>query len=300
MSIKDIYRSLLLHKWRIGFVDDSLESIMGGTIKHVQYVKHAYNNRWWADPFILDYNENIITLLAEEYCDDDKKGKISKLIIDRKTMKLESAKIILELDSHLSFPAILKKEKNKVLIYPENNEGKGLVLYEYDLETDVCQVVKVLSKERFTDAIITNHFGKQLIFSTKQPDPNGKTLNIYSYNEEKVIFEFTNSIEFEEKIARNAGNFFVYNGQLFRFAQECNYIYGHALSLQKIENNNNNYFSTEVCRISSPKEFGNIGIHTFNIYKDLKVIDVKTFRHPWIAIPLFKLRNLFYHSTTVR
>ena len=293
MSLKDIYRGIVLHKWNIGFVDDSLDSIMGGNIKHVQYVKHNYKNRWWADPFILDYNEKEIILLAEEYCDEDKKGKISKLIIDRETMVLKSAKIILELDSHLSFPAILKKENNKVLLYPENNRGKGLVLYEYDIETDICLFVKVLSKERLTDAIITNHFGIQQIFSTKEPNPNGKALDIYNYNEQKDLFEFTNSIEFDEKIARNAGNFFVYNGQLFRFAQECNYTYGHALSLQKIDKNNNNYFSTEICRLLPPKGFGNIGIHTFNIYKDLKVIDVKTFRHPLIAVPLFKLRNLF-------
>lgn len=293
MTLKDIYRSIVLHKWKIGFVDDSLDSIMNGTIEHVKYVKHNYKNKWWADPFILDYNEKEITLLAEEYCDDDKKGKISKLIIDKETMRLKFSKIILELDSHLSFPAILKKEKNKVFIYPENNKGKGLVLYEYDVETDACHIVKVLSKERFTDAIITSHFGKQQIFSTKEPDPSGKKLDIYNYNEEKDLFEFTSTIEFDEKIARNAGNFFVYNEQLFRFSQECNYIYGHALSLQKININNNNYFSKEVCRILPPKGFGNIGIHTFNIYKDLKVIDVKTFRFPWIAVPLFKLRNLF-------
>ena len=294
MTIKDIYRSIVLHKWRIGFVDDSLELIMDGTIKHVRYIKHNYKNRWWADPFILDYNEKEITLLAEEYSDDDKKGKISKLIIDKETMRLKSSKIILELDSHLSFPAILKKEKNKVFIYPENNKGKGLVLYEYDIETDTCQVVKVLSKERFTDAIITNHFGKQQIFSTKEPDPNGKNLDIYNYNEEKDLFELSSTIEFDEKIARNAGNFFVYNGQLFRFAQECNCTYGHAISLQKIEKKDGIFQMKEVRRILPPK--GAFGIHTFNTYKGLTVVDLKVFRHPWIAIPLFKLRNLFKHA----
>ena len=34
-------------------------------------------------------------------------------------------------------------------------------------------------------------------------------------------------------------------------------------------------------------------IHTFNTYGDLTVVELKVFRHPWIAKPLFWVRNLF-------
>lgn len=297
MSLKDLYREIVLHTWQLGFVEDPMESIINKEkdFKKVKYVKHHYKNRWWADPFILDYNDKEIYLLAEDFCDEDKKGKISKLVIDRETMKMKSVKIILEIDSHLSFPAILKRDNNSILFYPENSGGQGLVLYEYDMKTDICKEIKVLSKEKLTDAIITDYFGNQQIFSTSGSNANGKILEVYDYNKQDNEFILNSTIEFQENIARNAGDFFVYKGQLYRFAQECNYTYGHALSLQKIDYTNNRYNVTEVKRFLPPKGFGNIGVHTFNIYKDMKVIDVKSFRHPWIAVPLFKLRNVFKH-----
>lgn len=295
MTIKNLYRKIVLHKWQIGFVEDSMNSIMRGELNNIKYVKHHYKNRWWADPFILDYNNEEIILLAEDFCDDDKKGKISRLTIDRTSMKLKSVKIILELNSHLSFPAILKRDNNKVLIYPENSAGKGLALYEYNPKTDECKELKILSKVKLADAIITEYFGKKQMFSTSGTNANGKVLEIYDYYDETNEFSLTSIINFQENIARNAGDFFEYDGNLYRFAQECNFTYGHALSIQRIEKRDDGYFAKEICRIFPPKGYGNIGIHTFNTYKSLKVIDVKTFRHPWIAVPLFKLRNFFKH-----
>lgn len=293
MSLQKIYREIILHTWQIGFTEDPMESIVNGKLKNIRYVKHHYKNRWWADPFILDYNDQEVFLLAEDFCDEDKKGKISKLVIDRVTMELKSVKIILELDSHLSFPAILKRDGNKVLIYPENSGGKGLLLYEYDTVTDCCKEIKVLSKEKLTDAIITNYFGKQEIISTSGVNANGKILDIYDYDEQKDSFSLATTIEFQENIARNAGDLFDFNGHLYRFAQVCNHTYGEALSLQMISKKDDDYTATEVNRILPPKGWGNIGIHTFNTYRNLHVIDVKTFLHPWIAVPLFWLRNLF-------
>lgn len=287
MLLKEIYRQIVLHRWNLAFLDNTVEEIVLGKELRYRYVKHPYKNRWFADPFVLDYDNESIVLFVEDYADVDKKGKISKLVIDRKTMEVTDAKIILELDSHLSFPAIVRKE-GRVFIYPENSQANTLDLYEYDRETDECRKVCQLSNESMADAVISEHFGGKYLFSTKG---NGNVLDVYGKDEKTGLYVFNSNVAFGENIARNGGDFFEYKGSLYRAAQECNYMYGHALSIQRIEKTNSGFAVDEVRRIAPPS--GAIGIHTMNTYKGLTVVDLKVFRHHWIAAPLFSVRNWF-------
>lgn len=288
LMIKSLYNHIVIHRWDLGFVLSSMDEVLGGEKLHVERVKNRYKSRWFADPFILSYDDNEIVLLVEDYWDSDCLGRISKLVIDRHTYEIKDVKVILQLDSHLSFPAIMRVE-GKIYIYPENSREGGLWLYEYNLQTDECKKIDQLSDQPLADAIITNTFGKKQIFSTKEPNPNKNILDIYDWNDKRKSFEHSESVTFNENIARNAGDFFEYKGTVYRPAQECNGMYGHAVSIQKVEKSGNNYLFTEVRRIMSPK--GAFGIHTFNTYNGLTVIDMKVFRHPWIAKPLFALRN---------
>jgi hypothetical protein len=56
-------------KYNIGFVDGSLESIIAGEPMKVNWMKHSYKDRWFADPFILDVTDDEIIVLVEEWYD---------------------------------------------------------------------------------------------------------------------------------------------------------------------------------------------------------------------------------------
>lgn len=288
MLLKKLYNKLIAHRWDIGFILNSIDDIINGKDLSIRYLKNPYNNRWFADPFILSFDENKIVLLVEDFWNSDQLGRISKLIIDRQTYEVLDVKVILQLDTHLSFPAIIRVD-GKVYIYPENSRAGGLWIYEYDLNLDEIICIEKLSDLPLADAILTNAFGRKQLFSTKEPNPNKNLLDIYGWDNEKKAFEFEDSVTFEENIARNAGVFFEFGGKIYRPAQECNHIYGHAVSLQKVEKKGDSYQFTEVRRIMPPK--GTFGIHTFNIYKGLTVIDMKVFRHSWLARPLYTIRN---------
>lgn len=289
--IKKIYNKLVLHRWSIAFAENSLDEVLNGKKIQLKFVKHDFKRRWFADPFILDYDDEKIILLVEDYSDSDKKGKISRLIVNRKTMELEDVKIILELDSHLSFPAI-KRENGRIFIYPENGSGRGLVLYEYNMETDTCQEIKSISSQPFADAIMTEIDGEDYLFSINGANPHNNVLEVWNRKETEEQYRLIQEIGFKEAIARNAGDFFFYRSNLFRPAQECNYMYGHSISLQRINKKDDVFNMYETTRIQPPG-WNRFGIHTFNVYKDLIVLDVKEFRHPWIAFFLFKVRNIF-------
>ena len=70
----------------------------------------------------MDYNEEEIIVLGEEYSDELLRGRIAKLVVDRKTYKLKSWKIILDLPTHLSFPRVVRKN-GEIFIHPENSQS---------------------------------------------------------------------------------------------------------------------------------------------------------------------------------
>ena len=45
----------------------------------VNVVKNPYKNKWFADPFILEEDENVIHFLVEEFDDSIGRGRIARL-----------------------------------------------------------------------------------------------------------------------------------------------------------------------------------------------------------------------------
>lgn len=294
MILKKLYQKTQESIWKIGFILNSLDGILKDEQLYIKYLSLP-SDRWWADPFILDVTEKDIILLVEEYQYNRKRGTIAKLVIDKETLDVKSDEEILVLDTHLSFPAILRKEQ--VYIYPENNKGGSLKLYRYDLETNKLVDGDVICNEPLTDAIYTELLGEPMIVSTKEPNPNGKVLGFYiPQNKNKGIrdnkYQLKEEFVFDEKIARNAGDWFEYKGKIYRPAQECNVEYGHSTYLQEVTKDINGNFQFKNIRklCSNDKKFQR-GLHTFNMYKGLTVIDVKGYRHPKIARVLKCIRD---------
>ena len=102
--IRKIYKELTSVHWEIGFLDNTLEGIVNGEELKLTLVTHNYPNSWFADPFILEVTDDIIIVLVEEVTKKIRKGRITKLVIDRRTNHVVEKKIILERSGHLSFP----------------------------------------------------------------------------------------------------------------------------------------------------------------------------------------------------
>ncbi len=222
------------NKWTIGFVERPIREIVKEGLGEVRWLQHNYKDRWFADPFILDVTNDSIQVLVEEYYDGIKRGRISRLDINRQTMQLENINTILQLDTHLSFPAILRKE-GKVYFYPENCASGVLDLYEYDVKENRCKKACRLCEEPLTDAVMTDVFGKEQIFSTQIPTQNGNTLTVYEKKDDKFLAQ--QDIQFTSNIARNAGDWFKEGCKVYRPAQDCNEAYGGAMIMQEVVQN---------------------------------------------------------------
>jgi len=271
---KILYHFINDQKWTLGFIEQPLKDIVEGKPYVIKYMEGMPHGRWFADPFILDYDEDRIQVLAEEFCFNLHRGRIARLSIDRKSYRLLEYKIILDLPTHLSFPFIQRKN-GKVYICPENSASGSWCMYEYDPDSQQCIKVQTILTEPLTDAIITDLLDKDYIFSTHLPNQNGNTLSVYS-----VYGVLQQELVFPSKVARNAGEWFCIDERVYRPAQDCDNGYGRAVIIQEIMQADDSLKFNNVCRIESNHPKFTTGCHTFNHYNGLSVVDVHGWRRP--------------------
>lgn len=279
MSIINILKKHLLYtNYNIGFVENNIKGIISGESIKVKWVKHHYKDRWFADPFILEVNDTEFVVLVEEWYDPTKKGRISRLIIDKHSLKIKDLKVVLDLDTHLSFPAI-EKVGNDIYIHPENSAQNCHKSYKYNSRLDIFEESYLISNKPLVDSVFTDYFGDRLLFTTELPDANTKTLNIYTKDINSNLYNHKESISFKENIARMAGNFFMVDGEVYRPSQVCIRSYGDAVSIQRVSFNNGDWTFNEIRRIYSPSKKYQLGFHTFNLYKDTIVVDALGYKY---------------------
>lgn len=288
--LRKLYWKIIDNKWQIGFPITTIEDFVNGKPYDVNWLKGIPNDRWFADPFILDVTTNHIILLVEEFFYYNQKGRIAQLTISRADFMLVKNETVLDLDTHLSFPAIIRK-KDRILIYPENSASKGLDIYEYDMVSNKCSLVKRICNQPLTDAVLATFDGKQYILSTQMPEPNKNILYVYE-PDENGEFKKVDEVSFDDNIARNGGDFFSIGGKVYRPAQCCNGGYGRALSIQRIKETAGKFSFEEVSRLKSPSRRFDQGIHTLNQNKGVLVIDVRGYRWPLIGRPIEALRRI--------
>lgn len=277
MKFSERYKQWLFEtRWTLGFIEATPKDILDGVPYVVHYLKGLPKNRWFADPFILSIDEHDIDLLVEDFNYSTKKGIISRLTVDRCTYMLKKRQPILELSTHLSFPAILRQSDGTIIIYPENSESGKCTKYTYDATTNKCKCIGTLLDEPLTDAIVTNLFGDELIFSTHLPVSNaiGNILSVYTTDGQLV-----QQCIFDSNIARNGGDWFKVGDKIYRPAQDCNEGYGRAIILQEVTRNDGIFSFRNIKRIESTHSVYNTGLHTFNFYSNVTVLDLKGYRH---------------------
>ena len=282
--IKKIGR-LASEAWALGFVHGGMQSVMESDHLDVVWVKMP-KDRWYADPFVLDVTKSEILLLVEDYAYATKKGIISLLHINKSTMEIVSRKVLLELQTHLSFPAIWRKEGH-VYVYPESAGSGRLDMYEYDAEKEELTFVKTICDDVVWDSYITEAFGEPLLFTAAK---NDYQLDVYKWDDKKERFVSYHQISSDIKNSRMGGAVFEYKGQFYYPAQNCEKTYGGALDIKRLtEEGGMLKVAGAVKHIESLNRRYPTGLHTLNEYKDVVVIDVKGYRYGWFGALISKI-----------
>lgn len=286
------FRELRHNLWNIGFIEEGLSDTLTNKKPKIHWVKKRINDRWFADPFILDVTDSEIIILAEEFCYNVHRGRIARVVIDRKTYEEMSFEIILELQTHLSFPFIIRKN-GKIYLMPENSASGCSTVYEYNDANRKLTPLHHIAEEPFADATIFEMERQSYLCTTMLPDTNSKSVKIYTLDKDDLkVVDRVATVEFPIVCGRNAGEVFSVDGQFYRPAQDCTKCYGHGVILQKMSLKEGKWVFEDVNSFYPNTFKYNQGIHTFNNYKGLIVIDARGFRNPiWgrFLTLLFKL-----------
>lgn len=261
--------------WNIGFCEQTIDDfIQCKKPNRIKWLKHPYNDRWFADPFIYKVTDDDIVVFVEE-CKlfEYPKGIICELVIDRKTMRLKERYVMLELDKHLSYPAIIHHE-GKVYVYPENGASGKLNIYEYDEANHKLVNPTCILDEAVADATIMQTKEGYRLIATKYPETQEKSY-LYESNSLFGPYKQVSEIPCQEKrsCSRPGGNWINSLQGLFRPAQDCSKRYGGALSIMQVNLANNIYKETDYCRIEPLSFKYSRGVHTINFHEGLCVVD---------------------------
>lgn len=271
--IKQVKQRLLHYSWELAYGEYD-ESLLGtGTLlSNYHVIKNPYKNKWFADPFIYKDTRESIELFVEEFDYMVGRGRIGHLIISKKTQKIEKLSIILEKETHLSFPAIYRIG-DAVYVHPENSASGKSFMYRYNEELDkLIEPIEVLA-EPVTDAVIEQKMGKFMMYATKLPNPNGKELFIYQSDTFWGPYVYKEKMLFDKAYARLAGAMFkTSKGEIFRPSQDCEGgDYGKAVLIM---------IDGEVRVFLTPPAKKYAGLHTFNCLGGLYVVDLKIYDFP--------------------
>lgn len=292
MIIEFLRKRIYCNCWKVGVIEANEKTILEcEKLPTVHWLNYNNTTGWIADPFIYDVNENTILLLVEEFKYKTRKGHISLVTLDRHSYKILRVETVLEEHTHLSFPAVLRDSEG-TYIYPENGDRGELVLYRFDPLNRVCTPARVLSEGKYADSVITDLFGGKLMFSTVYPNYNGSILTIAE--EREGMYTPCSNILFTSNIARNAGEWFKIGNKVFRPAQDCSNLYGGAVIIQEVTEEDGHFIFHERKRIESPSKRYNTGCHTFNSLNGISVIDVHGYRYPLLLKIAEQARKLYW------
>lgn len=276
-----LYWRLTVNKWQIGFPQAPLEKIVGGKKFRIEPLKGVPADRWFADPFIVDVTPTHIVLLVEEFLYSSGKGRLARLVVSRKDYVLERNDTLLDLDTHLSFPMIVRKH-GSIFICPENSAGGKLKYYEYDISECRCILRGTMCDLPLVDAVFEEFDWREYVFATQKPSPNGRILNIFKRGEDGE-FHHCQDVIFKDNIARNGGAFLRIKDRVYRPAQDCNGGYGRGLSIQRVSYCNGHFEFMEDVRMKSPRGFLDYGMHTLNEHNGVTVVDIASYRCPVVG-----------------
>lgn len=285
MIFKDKF---LIGAWNVGVIECSIEDIFNDLNSFkIRWVKHNYIDRFFADPFLEKQDEMNYFILAEEYLFYERKGKIVRLTVEKKSMKLIDKEIILNDKYHLSYPYVSGE-----YIIPEGYRSGAT--YAYKKCEDGCSYEKIkLLNTGLIDQTFLKHNGKSWIFATtaepKKADALSKLSIFYKDKDSKFIPHKLNPVKNDIKTSRPGGMFFIYRGELYRPTQDSEKRYGHLIRIMKINRLTEDEFKEEEVMALSSEKFPpyNMGFHTFNVYDNCIIVDGYREYHSYLLKPFF-------------
>lgn len=294
-ALKDRYFNYLngFH-YELGLVkiDKATKLCSEEIVNQIVWVKGCPKTSWFADPFIYKVTDSEIHIFVEEWPYSLGRGVISLVVVDKASFHYKRHKELLRLETHLSWPFIVR-EGEQTYVIPENSASGQIKRYIYDDEQESLTFDRLVADEPFMDPVFFKK-GTEAFCLSSIPCDIRDTLHLFKENpnasEEDLYVDTGNIIKFELDLARAAGGLFSYKGNVYKPNQIGIENYGEGIILFK-QTGDSSY--EEVVRLYPKDKKHAFGIHTFNVFEDYLVVDGEGARFYYLRKCLLLLSKLF-------
>lgn len=274
-----IYNTLFLHsQWNIGIVYEPIHIFLkSGAKPKIHWFPISKKDKFLADPFGILKN-NKLTILCEEFDYRSFKGKISSIelnddICDSKT------KVAIELPVHMSYPYLFEYQ-GEIYCIPETGQAREIGLYKAKIFPSRWEKVATLIKDMVClDPTVFQYDGLWWLICTD--GEQGQDSNLFLWYATEFLGPWkphaANPVKTDIRSARPAGTPFMYNGHLYRPAQDCSRTYGERIVLNQVIQLTPIRFKEKQTGVIEPCADGPFpdGVHTISAVGSITLIDRK-------------------------
>lgn len=275
-ALDSLRRRFCRERWTIGIVGRSVEAIIRDRqLGSPRWLASQPDDRFYADPFLLDARGGRLDVLVEAARYAESQGYLARLAVDDAGRATEQA--LLRRPEHLSYPSILR-DGDAVYVMPECWQSGRLSAYRLDPATGaMTHDGDLMVDMAVVDPTLVRHDGRWWLFCCDRHDLD--TTNLYVFHAAHwrgpYLPHAQNPVKIDVRSSRPAGAFVALDGQLYRPAQDCALRYGNAVVINRVIELTESRFREEVVCVLRPDPDGPYpdGLHTFNGFGDTTVID---------------------------
>jgi hypothetical protein len=270
---------LFSESWNVGIVRAPIETFLRPDARPpVAWLPYTRRNAFVADPFVLRTGPDEAILLMEEFDDLANRGAVVQAEVRRGALA-SPLRPAIDDGVHVAYPYLFE-HAGRIYCVPEAAAKGGVFLYAYDPElgrwTEVAALVRGLPA---VDPTIIHRDGRWWLFCTHRDDEVESKLLLWHAPD--LLGPWTphpgNPVKVDVRSSRPAGTPFVFEGTLYRPAQDSSLTYGGGITINRVTLLTPTEFREEAVTHLGPRADGPfaLGTHTLAGSGDLTVIDGK-------------------------
>lgn len=273
--------------WNVGIVKRPIYEIALGNPEirneDVTWLREISSISYLADPAGFE-EDNKMHILVEDFNYVKRSASISEVIWDQPRNSFSVPIRIIEGKNHLSYPFIVQYQK-VIYCVPESFTEGNIELYKRNFsEEDFVEDQILLKNVNAVDPTLINFDNRWWLFFTVK-EYSRSHLYIYFSNQFFGTYKPhpMNPVKIDVRSARPAGTPFIYDGVLYRPAQDCSITYGGRVIINKVTRLTTEEFEETFVRFIEPVKCSHYskGLHTLSAVGNHTLIDGKNFRFNW-------------------